>query len=365
MDMDSDAGADHAPSAPAPTPIPTFHHQIGQTRADDPSRRYGVSGGLEGLPRRLNFFRAHMFPPIRPSTSPATLDSPAREETGADDPDGMVPCIFVGVRSLAHDPSMTTDDLVQHPNFPFTDGQVPPPSAATAPTDSATETAGETLMEEEETHIPPSPSTARTGGLSLPPPTYNRSNTDRPSTPMPGSWTSSEPATDRRSLRERVLDRLMSRREPPPAPRTTGPLRTYLVFVIGGYYPRSHPVLSIPNLVTGGPLTDEEMALISELMGPGKPPTASRDDIANSGLEVVPATEIVRLGEQGKVLENCVERCLVSLARYLAGCCASAGCNHRGQSLNLRCASETTRWTRSVGCSSVDMRSIRNAWITG
>jgi hypothetical protein len=42
-------------------------------------------------------------------------------------------------------------------------------------------------------------------------------------------------------------------------------------------------------------------------MGPGKPPTASRDDIANSGLEVVPATEIVRLGEQGKVLENCVE----------------------------------------------------------
>jgi len=258
------------------TPIPAFHYQLGQNRSDAPSRRFGVSGGTEGQPRRLNFFRAHLFPPVR-SNEPATT-------TGTDDPDGMVPCIFIGVRSLAHDPTMTTDDLVQHPNFPFTDGQVPVNNETTA-SDAASTASSSSLNDELPAPVTPF---------------------EQPSVPS----SSPTQSGDRRTLRERVLDRLNPRRTPRSM---SGPLNTYLVYVIGGYYPRSHPVLSIPNLVTGDPLTDEEMALVSELMGPGKPPTATQDDIEKSGLTVVDSSEIAKLGEQGVILENCVERCLVSV----------------------------------------------------
>ena len=267
-----------AEAADGPTPIPAFHYQLGQNRPDASSRRYGVSGGSEGQPRRLNFFRAHLFPPVRP-TEPGTT-------TGPDDPDGMVPCIFIGVRSLAHDPAMTTDDLVQHPNFPFTDGQVPAgTSGSDSPAESTDNAAATTTLADE-----------------LPAPVMPYEQPSPPAT-SPGI------GGDRRTLRDRVLDRLNPRRN---SRNITGPLNTYLVYVIGGYYPRSHPVLSIPNLITGEPLTDEEMALVSELMGPGKPPTASQEDIEKSGLTVFDSSEITKLGEQGVVLENCIERCLVS-----------------------------------------------------
>ena len=278
IDTASETGGNTiAASMDGAIPIPAFHYQLGQNRADAPSRRYGVSGGTEDQPRRLNFFRAHLFPPVRP-TMPGTT-------TGTDDPEGMVPCIFIGVRSLAHDPTMTTDDLVQHPNFPFTDGQVPVPNGPTSP--APQQSSSSTSLNDE-----------------LPPPVAPYEQPGAPPVPTTQSG-------DRRTLRDRVLDRLNPRR----TPRTmSGPLNTYLVYVIGGYYPRSHPVLSIPNLITGDPLTDEEMALVSELMGPGKPPTASQDDIEKSGLTVIDSSEIPKLGEQGIILENCIERCLVSLS---------------------------------------------------
>lgn len=283
----SEQGASPA-SSEIGAPIPTFHHQAGQIRADDPARRYGVSGGEDGTPRRLNFFRAHRFPPVQ--------DGDPEQQAGTDDPNGMVPCIFVGVRSLAHDPTMTTDELVGHPGFPFTNGNVPADAtdvSTSAPSDSST-SSSETIT-----------STSASGPS---PPTLTRTISDRPATPIPGSSAGNE----RRSIRERLLNRF----QPRPPPRPVGPMNTYLVFVVGGYYPRSHPVLSIPNLMSGGPLTDEEMALVSELLGPGKPPTASKEDIENSGLEVIPASDIAKLGAEGKVLENCVERCLVCLGDY-------------------------------------------------
>ena len=243
-----------------PGAVPSFHRQLGQNLPNTRNTS-DVSGGHDGQPRRLNFFRAHLFPPVREDepTTPA----------GTDDPEGMVPCIFIGVRSISHDPSLTTDELVQHPSFPFIDGHVPA---------QASEETGDT--------------------------TSNTTVTEGPSAPAPTP--SEEP---RRTLRERVMERIAARRTPRP---TTTPLNTYLVYVIGGYYPRSHPVLSIPNLVTGGPLTDEEMALVSELMGPVKPPTATKDEIENSGLTVIDGLAMAEMGKQGKVLETCVERCLVS-----------------------------------------------------
>lgn len=187
-----------------------------------------VMTNLDGT-QRLNFFRAHLFPPLPPDT-----------------PESVIPSIFIGVRSISHDPSMTTDQLVQHPAFPFVDGQVPDPD---------------------------------------------------PETPTP-----------RRTLRERVIERFGRRQQPR--------LNTYLVWVIGGWWPRNHPVLAIPGLLTGGPLTDEELSLLSELLGQVKPPTATKEDLEKAELEIWPAAKLQELVDEGKVLSSCLDRCLVCLGDY-------------------------------------------------
>lgn len=271
---DASSTAQEGASETQPPAIPTFHRQAGQISAESPSNRFGIIHGENGEPRRMNFFRAHMFPPVQ-SSSPTSM-------TGTDDPDGMVPCVFVGVRSIVHDPAMTTEDLVSHPNFPFLDG--------TAPSEDDGETDTNSI-----------PSTLSSNATL--PPVEEDEPVARPGTPHPA------PSPASRSLRQRILERLTRNR---PA-RPTRPVNTYLVYVIGGYYPRSHPVLSIPNLITGGPLTDEEMQLIGEMMGPVKPPVATKDDIENSGLSVIDGSEVSLRAEKGEILDICLDRCLVSV----------------------------------------------------
>lgn len=311
--------------------VPAYHYQLGQTRPDDAARRNGVSGGTNGQPRRLNFFRAHQFPPVR-------MDQPG-VTTGADDLNGMVPCIFIGVRSLNHDPSLTTDELVQHPNFPFLDGQAPEASAAAEgvsedPTTQATTAAAASSASASTVSLPSTAHTSEDGALPV---------------------TATTSAPQRRSGLGRALDFLTPRRQaPPPAPR---PLNTYLVFVIGGHYPRSHPILSIPSLLTGDPLTDEEMVLVGELMGPGKPPTASKEDIESAGLRLVDAGEIARLGEDGVVLSNCVDRCLVRVPAD------QSELSFRG--LTHRCAWAIMSPEKNAGCSNADMHITAHASTNG
>lgn len=241
-------------------PIPTFHHQEGQIRQDSTERSLGVSGGTDGLPRRLNFFRAHLFPTVRNN------DQQEQEED-----DAVVPSIFVGVRSISHGPGMTTEDLVGHPSFPFLDGQVPSVSE----------------MMDEET------------------PQFDRDLERETSQAVPVSPSLNG---ERRTLRERVLERFSARREA----RTPAPLNTYLIYVIGGNYPQSHPVLAIPALISGGPLSDEDLQLVSELLGPAKPPTATAEEIERSGLQVIKGAELTGLVLDGKVLDASAERCMVS-----------------------------------------------------
>ena len=230
--------------------IPRFHHQLGQTLPGT-RRSSGVTGDDIGEPRRLTFFRAYRFPQV---------------PNGAEN---VVPCIFITVRSIRHDPNLTSEELLQHPSFPFIDGHVP------SPPNDVDETTG---------------SSTSSG---------------------PAGPSSTTPITGRRNLRQRVMDRLSSRRSTSP----TGPYNTYLVSVIGGNYPPSHPVLAIPNLITGGSLTNEEMQLIGELLGPVKPPTASMEDIEKAGLSIIDGSEMASRAEKGEVLASCVERCLVSRSR--------------------------------------------------
>ncbi|KAH9829668.1 uncharacterized protein C8Q71DRAFT_717942 [Rhodofomes roseus] len=93
--------------------------------------------------------------------------------------------------------------------------------------------------------------------------------------------------------------------------RDTG-ARTFLIYVIGGYYPPNH------HMVTGSDSLDSYEALweLAELLGQVKPPVATREDIDNSGLQIIKSSELARYEEEGRVASNCVERCLICLEDY-------------------------------------------------
>ncbi|KAH9483763.1 putative RING finger protein C4G3.12c [Psilocybe cubensis] len=98
-----------------------------------------------------------------------------------------------------------------------------------------------------------------------------------------------------------------------PTPLIAPGSRTFLIYVIGGYYPPDH------SIVTGGPnILDSFEALLelADLLGQVKPPTVSKDDIEKSGLEIIKASELVQHEKDGKVSSNCLDRCLICLDDY-------------------------------------------------
>ncbi|KIJ54868.1 hypothetical protein M422DRAFT_42081 [Sphaerobolus stellatus SS14] len=90
--------------------------------------------------------------------------------------------------------------------------------------------------------------------------------------------------------------------------------RTYLIFVIGGYYPPNH------SLVTGADDMNSFEALweLAELIGQVKPPVATKEDIEKSGLTVFKASELVEYEKTDKVASNTVDNCLICLENYEA-----------------------------------------------
>ncbi|KAI9507239.1 hypothetical protein F5148DRAFT_981682 [Russula earlei] len=84
---------------------------------------------------------------------------------------------------------------------------------------------------------------------------------------------------------------------------------TFFIYVIGGYYPPNH------QLVVGTDPLDsfEELA---ELLGQAKPQTASKEDIDNSGLEVIRMSALAEYEKAGRVAPMCVDRCLICLEEY-------------------------------------------------
>ncbi|KAF8802148.1 hypothetical protein BYT27DRAFT_7341509 [Phlegmacium glaucopus] len=106
------------------------------------------------------------------------------------------------------------------------------------------------------------------------------------------------------------------RRPPPPGTQhsvTTPGSRTFLIYVIGGYYPPDH------TIVTGGPNnldSFEALLELADLLGQVKPPTVSKDDIEKSGLEIIKAGRLSQDENDGKVSSNCLDRCLICLDDY-------------------------------------------------
>ncbi|KAJ7186992.1 hypothetical protein C8R46DRAFT_981335 [Mycena filopes] len=91
-----------------------------------------------------------------------------------------------------------------------------------------------------------------------------------------------------------------------PLPDTS---RTFLIYVIGGYYPPEHGILN-------GAEGFEALLDLTELLGPLRPPTASKADIARAGLAIVRRADLAGLESEGKVVNNCVDRCLICLDDY-------------------------------------------------
>ncbi|EKM75523.1 hypothetical protein AGABI1DRAFT_116356 [Agaricus bisporus var. burnettii JB137-S8] len=99
----------------------------------------------------------------------------------------------------------------------------------------------------------------------------------------------------------------------PPSPMGGPGSRTFLIYVIGGYYPPDH------SIVTGGPDNLESFEALLELvemLGSAKASTASKDDIEKSGLEVIKRSQLEMYEREKKVSSNCVERCLICLDEY-------------------------------------------------
>ena len=98
--------------------------------------------------------------------------------------------------------------------------------------------------------------------------------------------------------------------------------RTFLIYVIGGYYPPNH------HIVTGTDGMDSYDALwfvytsrcidtsfltmayreLAALIGQVKPPTATPEDIEKSGLQIIKSADIPQYATEGRVAPNCVDR---------------------------------------------------------
>ncbi|KAG8903014.1 hypothetical protein FRB99_003821 [Tulasnella sp. 403] len=91
--------------------------------------------------------------------------------------------------------------------------------------------------------------------------------------------------------------------------------RNYLIWVIGGYYPESHPILTSPNIILNQFDQDDFWGL-ADLLGQVKPPVASKADIERANLEIIKAADISRYEKEGKVTSNTSEKCLICLSEY-------------------------------------------------
>ncbi|KAI6030788.1 hypothetical protein F5J12DRAFT_802837 [Pisolithus orientalis] len=87
--------------------------------------------------------------------------------------------------------------------------------------------------------------------------------------------------------------------------------QTLLIYVIGGFSSDDH------HVIMGGNLDSfEALWELAEFLGQVKPPTASREDIERSGLEVIQSSSLEEYEKTGRIANNCIERCLICLEDY-------------------------------------------------
>jgi hypothetical protein len=100
---------------------------------------------------------------------------------------------------------------------------------------------------------------------------------------------------------------------------------SWIVYVVGGNYPASHPILLAPSLFTDSP-TYEDLMVLESFLGQAKPPVATKEDVDAAGGDFVMDLESPPNGENSAT----GDQCLVCLTNYESGdvCRQLTGCGH-------------------------------------
>lgn len=121
------------------------------------------------------------------------------------------------------------------------------------------------------------------------------SNANPTASPPPSSFPTSRRRSSSEALRRPELHPSSSRRHgvvepdhPPSLPTAsntnsnTSTGRSWLIYIVGTNVSPDHPAFTMPSLFTDNP-SYEDMQMLSTLLGPVKPPVATREDIASAG----------------------------------------------------------------------------------
>ena len=134
--------------------------------------------------------------------------------------------------------------------------------------------------------------------------------------------------------------------------------RSWLIYVVGTNVSSDHPAFTMPSLFTDNP-SYEDMALLSTLLGPAKPPVATQEDVNTSGglfvvsrdLErdvlIASPREGTRLADIGTITLAADDRCLICLGEYeVAGMLRQLNsCRHMFHGECIDVVSGISSWT--------------------
>lgn len=283
----------------------------------------GEQASNTGPPRHVNWWRTYRFSPISTRSIAGTVDShgastdpsQARVESLASVPTPNTPSAQPNTSvpgSLSASPTDATSSS-HSPSAPAIPG---PPTDVVYPVIVVGLRSVDTprATQRQSAAVPPSSSSApreTAVGDEAADPLLDH---DEPPAPRESGWRQRAASAVRnlRSTGGRFSESAEAESESANAPDESGS-RTFLIFVIGGYYPPGH------SMVVGGPDTldsFEALLELTELLGQVKSSTASREDIEKSGLKIIKASALKVLEEEGKVTSNCVDRCLICLDEY-------------------------------------------------
>lgn len=292
--MDVDGTEGETPSRDAP--------ELNEQTARDPASE---STEEQDGPRRLNFFRMYQFP-ARDQPPPANAPGPGDSAP----PSSLIPVVIVGVRSINRDVNSIAAGLGANGQFPLADDDddLPPENRQRTNQSNTSESARQ----------------SSTGGPGIvPPPEPSSGNQESAGhsnlTDATSPHVNVNPEHRSRIVRAlRALvqrDEQRARQEAEEAARAaTLSTNNYAIWVVGGNYPAGHPILTIPHLFTGD-LNHEDLWALAEALGQVKPPVATKEDIAKSGLKVVNGADIPKAVQEGNIHDMCLDRCLVSFHR--------------------------------------------------
>ncbi|KZT67100.1 hypothetical protein DAEQUDRAFT_410989 [Daedalea quercina L-15889] len=311
-----DDHAEHSevPRSPrTPTPIPTGAFPFG------PDAR--LMGDGERRPPGVNLWRLYRFAPIPAShttghaagtstapTNPSDAQAAPLPEapTTADEPD------TASATDTAPDSSENMESNAVRATTPTTD----PNANVVVPVIVVGLQSVDMNRANDNAHTPGQVDASQTQDDARSSESESRSSSEWRDSPTPGAGAGDRQSRGR-SWQSRAASALRGLRPGRRSSRNrqnrdSAGARTFLIYVIGGYYPPNH------HMVTGSDSLDSYEALweLAELLGQVKPPVATREDIDNSGLQIIKSSELSRYEGEGRVASNCVERCLICLEDY-------------------------------------------------